>query len=98
MDVNDCARLHVAALVDQSVENERVFAFAATFNWTDINTILHKSQPRNALLPDVPKDEGRDLAVIEPRTRAEAILRNFWGAKGWKSLQESVTEGIKDLL
>ncbi|KAH6876798.1 hypothetical protein B0T10DRAFT_532511 [Thelonectria olida] len=30
--VQDCARLHVAALLDPSIQNERIFAFAHPFN------------------------------------------------------------------
>lgn len=31
VDVQDCARLHVACLINPGVQNERIFAFAAPF-------------------------------------------------------------------
>ncbi len=36
VNTTDDGRLHVAATIDASVENERIFAFAEQFNWTDI--------------------------------------------------------------
>jgi nucleoside-diphosphate-sugar epimerase len=33
VDVQDCARLHVACLINPDVQNERIFAFAEPFNF-----------------------------------------------------------------
>ena len=95
--VQDCARLHVAALLDPSIQNERIFAFAHPFNWTDIVEILRKFRPQNSKIPDPPSNEGRDISVIKPRGRAEQILKSFFGQRGWTSLEGSLGRGIEGL-
>ena len=42
MDIRDNARLHVAALLDATVQSERIFAFAEKFNWNVLVLILRK--------------------------------------------------------
>ncbi|KAH8900824.1 NAD(P)-binding protein [Thozetella sp. PMI_491] len=94
--VRDCAYLHIAALLSGAVKNERIFAFAGEYNWTDALSILRKLRP-GATLPSPPENEGRDLSVIVPKDRAEQLLREFSGQAGWKGLEESLTEGIEDM-
>lgn len=96
MNVVDCARLHVAALLDPSVHNERVFAFADEFNWTDVIGILRKLRP-NMAFSDPPKDEGRDYTVIAGRPRAESLLKSFFGQSGWIGMEQCLADGIADL-
>lgn len=96
VDVEDCARLHVIALLDPAVKSERIFAFAAPENWTDIIGILRKLRPQKHL-PDPPENEGRDLSDIRPSKRAEQLLHEFFGQPGWTSLEESLAIGIKDI-
>ncbi|KAH8893568.1 NAD(P)-binding protein, partial [Thozetella sp. PMI_491] len=96
VDVGDCARLHVSALLDSSVENERIFAFAREFNWTDVISILRKLRPGREL-PDPPENEGRDYTVVVPQKRAEALLKSFFGQSGWTDMEQSLAEGIEDI-
>ena len=42
VNVQDTARLHVIALVNPSVKDERVFAFAGPFDFNDILGVLRK--------------------------------------------------------
>ena len=98
INVVDVARVHVAALLSSTVSNERLFAFAGPFNWTDYIAILKKLRPENKLIPDGPKDEGRDLSdVWEASRRAEELVKEFFGTKGWVGLEESLADGIADL-
>lgn len=98
VDVNDCARLHVAALLDKSIDNQRIFAFAESVNWTDIVTILREIRPQNEKIPDPPVHEGRDLSQADVRHKAENILQSYWGIEGWTGLRESITAGVADIL
>ena len=98
VDVTDCGRLHVAALLDKSIEQQRIFATAEPFTWTDIVAILCKIRPQIEGIPDPPSNEGRDLSQIEARYKAEHILRSYWGLRGWTTLEESIIAGINDLL
>ncbi|EXJ89397.1 hypothetical protein A1O3_02464 [Capronia epimyces CBS 606.96] len=97
VNVRDCARLHVAALLDPSIVSRRIFAFAEPVNWTDAVKILRELRPDNKKIPDPPINEGRDLSEILPRDKAEDILKSFYGAKGWTSLRDSIAAGIEDL-
>lgn len=95
VNVEDCARLHVVALLDPDVKSERIFAFASPFNWTDIVGIFRKLRLDNELLPDPPANEGRDLSEIVLAPRAEQLLKSFFGCAGWVGLQQSLADGIE---
>ncbi|OKL62677.1 hypothetical protein UA08_01342 [Talaromyces atroroseus] len=93
IDVEDDAKIHTIALLDPSVGSERIFAFAATYNWTEILGIMRKLRPTNDIIPASPENEGHDLGKILPARRAEELLRNFYG-KGWTKLEDSIAAGI----
>lgn len=95
VNVEDCTRLHVVALVNPDVNGERIFAFATPFNWTDIVKILRKLRPNIDLIPDPPPNEGRDLSDVILSRRAEQLLRDFLGRSGWVSLEDSIADGIR---
>ncbi len=96
IDVQDCARVHIVALLNPAVNSERLFAFGGTFNWTDVTEILHELRPNNKSIPGVPENEGRDLSQI-PNERAEQLIKDFFGVPGWVSLKESLEAGIVGL-
>ncbi|EPE02651.1 aldehyde reductase ii [Ophiostoma piceae UAMH 11346] len=96
INVDDAARLHVAALLDGSIKEERIFAYADQFCWTEVLGILHKLRPGLAL-PDAPKCETLDCSDIVEQPRAEAILKSFFGQATWTSLEQTIAEGIEDL-
>jgi len=87
IDVQDTARLHVAALIDPSCKGERLFAFAEPFNLNDILAILRRQNPGIKFMDDR-EDLGRDLSDI-PHHRAERLLRKYYG-KGFTKLRDSV--------
>ncbi len=98
VNVRDIARVHIAALLDPTVQNERLFAFAEPFNWTDVIAIFKKLRPENTKIPQAPENEGRDLSnVWKPSKRAEELIRSFFGVKGWVPLEVALEEGIADL-
>jgi hypothetical protein len=94
VDVRDCARLHVAALLDDSVDRERLFATAAPFNWTDVHAILSKLRPHADLLAP-PVNEAQDLTSFHMvAQRAEGLLKSNFGLPHWTSLDDSIAAGI----
>ncbi|KAH8693804.1 hypothetical protein BGW36DRAFT_383771 [Talaromyces proteolyticus] len=95
VDVEDTARLHVIALLDPTVESERIFAFAEKFNWNDIVRILKELRPDNRSIPDPPGNEGRDLSEIVLAPKAEKMIQTFFGRRGWVGLKESLAAGIE---
>ena len=91
VNVQDTARLHVAALIDPACNGERIFAFAAPFNGNDILAVLRKLYPKRKFLDDVP-DQGKDITEI-PNEDAEELLRKRYG-KGFSGLEETLRENF----
>lgn len=94
VNVRDCARLHVAALLDPDQRNERIFAMADLFDWNDVLAILRRLRPDMDIIDNMP-DLGRDLSVL-PNGPAEQLLRKHYG-HGWTSLEESVRQNLENL-
>ncbi|QLI72761.1 Aldehyde reductase 2 [Metarhizium brunneum] len=93
VDVQDTARLHVIGLLDPAVRDERLFAFAGPYNWTDVIQVFRRLRPQSKL-PPAPENEGRDLSDVKPAKRAEQLLMDFFGLPGWTSLEDSLADGI----
>ncbi|KAK3649369.1 hypothetical protein LTR56_006456 [Elasticomyces elasticus] len=93
VDVQDDARLHVAALIDPSCNGKRIFAFAKPYTCNEILAIFRKAYPDRKFMED--RDMGEDLSTV-PSEEAEALLKKHYG-KGWTSLEESVMAGVANL-
>jgi nucleoside-diphosphate-sugar epimerase len=87
IDVQDDARLHIAALLLHEVKDERVFGFATTFTYNKLLAVFRKAAPGHKFPEDL-KQEDVHLATV-PNSRAEELLKKV-GRKGWVSLQESI--------
>ncbi|KEF51065.1 uncharacterized protein A1O9_12881 [Exophiala aquamarina CBS 119918] len=96
INVRDDARVHIAALLDPAVQSQRLFPFAAPFNWTDMIALLRKLRPNNDRIPPPPINEGRDMMEIKLRGRSEDLLKSFFGVSGYVGLEESVASGLED--
>ncbi|KAB2580941.1 Aldehyde reductase 2 [Lasiodiplodia theobromae] len=96
VDVQDTARLHLALLTRPDIRNERVFAFAAPWNWNSLLRILRSMFPGRKFIDDIPGLED-DPSVIRPAARAEGILKEM-GRPGWTGLEESLRENLEEYL
>lgn len=95
IDVVDNARLHViAAALDPSLSNERIFAFNVPFNFTDLVGIIKKHYPDAKDVAKIPEGEGRDLSEIPNELGAE-LLKKWYGQDGYKPFEQSVLENLK---
>ncbi|CAG8898754.1 unnamed protein product [Penicillium egyptiacum] len=97
VDVEDTARLHVIALLSHDVKSRRLFAFAASKNWTDYVQTLRKLRPNKDLIPEPPANERHDEADIVLAHQSETLLKDFFGRQGWTPLDESLAAGIEGL-
>ncbi|KAL8721136.1 MAG: hypothetical protein Q9225_002119 [Loekoesia sp. 1 TL-2023] len=91
VNVQDTARLHVAALVDSSVKNQRILAFAQPFNFNDVLACLRELYPSRSFSGDI-ESLGRDLSKLDNSQGAELLKR--FGRDGWTSLKESVKDNV----
>ncbi|KAM3077216.1 hypothetical protein ACMFMG_003319 [Clarireedia jacksonii] len=96
VDVQDNARLHVSALTNPDVKNERLFAFAEPFNSNDVLRVFRKLRPEAKIMDDFHDDNIRDLSKVA-NTRALELLKSDFGQSGWTSLEESLRMNIEDL-
>ena len=94
VNVQDTARLHVAALLAPDVQNERILAYAQPFNLNDILAELRKAFPGKKFPEDDPKQE-KDLSELD-NSRGAELLRAF-GKEGWTGLEESVRENCEGM-
>lgn len=91
----DTVRLHVALLTNLKYNGNRVFAFAAPYNWNAILAILRKLRPddkRDAIPADIP-NEGEDLSTVDVGLSL-SILKDEFGQDGWISLEQAIRENV----
>lgn len=96
IDVIDDARLHViAAALDGSLENDRIFAFNVAFNWTDIVQAINEVRPDVTTVAKPPQDEPRDLSKV-PNEQGAKLLKEWYGQEtGYKPLVQTVKENLE---
>ena len=89
INVKDTARIHIAALLDPEVENERILAFAYPINWNDVLATLRKLYPHKKFPADI-ENEPRDLSKLD-NSRGASLLKAF-GRSGFSGLEETIRE------
>lgn len=92
----DDARLHLcAAVLDESLKNERIFAFAKSVNVNDIIGAIKKVRPDvDHSKLNVDQGELRDLSTV-PNELGASLLGKWYGQDGYKSLEQSVKENLE---
>lgn len=93
VDVEDTALLHIAALTQEDVKNERLWGFADTFNFNSWVGVFRKVDPERKWPEDDP-EQGHDLTKID--TSREVDLLKRFGQDGWTSFFESVKRNVLD--
>lgn len=96
IDVIDDARLHViAAALDRSLKNDRIFAFNVAFNWTDVIKAIKEVRPEATTVATPPQDEPRDLSKV-PNEQGAKLLKEWYDQEtGYKSLVQTVKENLE---
>lgn len=87
VDVGDTALLHIAALTQEDVANERLWGFADTFNFNSWVGVFRKLDPKKPWPADDPSQE-HDLTEIDTSREVELLKR--FGQEGWTSFFDSV--------
>lgn len=95
VDVQDNARLHVAALIHPGVLNERIFAYAQPYTWRGVQRAVQALYPNKSFSGNI-EDIELDASQIDRAPRAETLLKDM-GRPGWTSLEESVRMNVEDL-
>ena len=98
--MQDVARLHVAALVDPDVKNERLFAVGGTKSLNQILGYFRSHYPTKTFLDDFAAGTAGsqvDRSTVVEAGRAEEVLKRVNGGVGWKGLEDSIIENVADL-
>ncbi|KAF3935146.1 Dihydroflavonol-4-reductase [Dactylellina cionopaga] len=94
IDVIDDARIHlIAAALDSTVSNERIFTFAQPFTFTEMIGILKKLRPDAKSLASPPENEGQDLSKV-PNELGAKLLKQWYGQEGYKTMKQSIEESL----
>jgi nucleoside-diphosphate-sugar epimerase len=88
INVDDNARVHVAALIFEDVKEERLFTFAYPYSWNDLLAVFRKLYPGKKFIDDI-EGIGEDKSIVA-NERAEELLKRLKGGEGWSGLEESV--------
>jgi hypothetical protein len=85
--------LHVAALLDSSVEHQRIHAWSDAFVWNDILAILRQNQPDKKFVDNVP-EEGKMMTTVDDKLTRELLKK--WG--DGQNAPLDLERGIKDTI
>ncbi|VUC26618.1 unnamed protein product [Clonostachys rosea] len=96
VDVQDTARLHVAATILPGVQDERIFAWAEPWNFNALLAILRHQNPGKTFIDDF--QSAQDMSdVAKPRARSVQLL-TVLGKSGFTSLADSIRGNTEDLV
>ena len=95
VNADDTARLHLAAAVlDESLSDQRIFAFADQFNWNDVIDSMARIRPDKKLSVERDPSLGRDLTQV-PKEQSVALLKKWFGQEGYTGLDESIRQNLE---
>ncbi|KAH7308568.1 putative aldehyde reductase 2 [Stachybotrys elegans] len=98
-DVQDSARLLVAALALESIKNERIFAYYVNRSWNDMRhkvKELFPDRPELVAGHDDPTKRNETSSAPGPIARAEEILRQL-GRQGFTSEDDIIRDFVASM-
>lgn len=96
IDVQDDARLHIAALLHPGIQNERVFAYGQPYTWASMRAELQKLYPGREFSSETIAGK-MDRSDIELGPTAEGWLKEM-GLPGYTLLQDTLRANTQDLV
>ena len=90
VDVRDTARLHVAALTEEDVKNERLLSASEEYNFNKVIEMMGTFAPEGHVLPEVDPKISRGLQTIDDARSVELLKRR--GRDGWARVSDAVRE------
>ncbi|KAL4860831.1 hypothetical protein BDV12DRAFT_204653 [Aspergillus spectabilis] len=88
IDVQDDARLHLAALLLPDVKNDRILGYAGVYTVNSLLAILRRQFPEKKIIEDIP-NEKVDLTQVQGSAKSEELLKTL-GRLGWTTIEESI--------
>jgi hypothetical protein len=101
VNVQDTAKLHLIALVDPVIKDERIYAWDEIFTWNAIIDIISEARPKDAarLQGLKLKDEVSDATTVDNALGGE-LLKKWYkqdgaAGKGWVGLKQTIIENLE---
>lgn len=83
--------------MDESLKNDRIFAYAAPFNRNDLIEAVKKARPDvDESKMKIDPNELRDLSKV-PNEVGARLLKEWYGQDGYKSFEQSVKENLEGI-
>ena len=95
INVLDIARIHVAALIEEDVKGERLYAFGNKYTYNGLVDAVVEYDPKRKA-EDVPpkiEDPGPDLSSVDD-ARSVELLRRL-GQEGWTGWAETLRASVE---
>ncbi|KAH8816655.1 hypothetical protein F5884DRAFT_229541 [Xylogone sp. PMI_703] len=92
INVLDVALLHLAAVLDPEVKNERIHAWGIPFTWGEVADILRKEFPDRKF--DEWPDMGRMLLTTDESLQLK-LLKKWGNQDGWIPLEDGVRQSLE---
>lgn len=93
IDVKDVALLHVAAILDPKINNERLQAWAENCNWNDILAIMRRLYPQRHFIDDLPGQQR--LSISTDLTLSLHLLKKWGNQAGWRTLEQTIKDNVE---
>lgn len=93
INARDVALMHVAAILDPEVQNERIFAWGGAFSWNELLAIFRKLHPEHKFIEDFPA-EGRLMWSVDD-SLGRRLMKKWGGQEGWTSLEQTIKETLE---
>lgn len=88
----DNAKMHLSAILDSEVQNERLLAFAEPFNFNALLAVMLKIDPGRTFPEALPRIHG-DVSEVDNGRFVELLKRV--GQGGWSTIKDSIRQGVQ---
>ena len=95
VDSRDSAAIHIAALLSDETNGERLWASGPSVTANDLLKIWREAFPDRKILPDF--DLPQAPRVVLDTSKSTQLLREFQG-RGWYTLKETVLANVAEVL
>jgi len=95
VDSRDAAAIHVAALLSDETNGERLWAAGHRYTANDLLQIWREAFPDRKILPDF--DFPQAPSIIVDKSKSTKLLRDFEG-RDWHPLRESALGNVTNVL
>lgn len=95
MDTADIGRIHLAAIIDPVVQNERILSYQEPYTWNKLLNLFRRMYPHRVFIENL-ADQGQDLSTVDNSKASEMLRRT--GTSGFTELEQSIKWTVETLV